>query len=75
MVRDNQSLITLFFIMPLVPLFTTNDFNVDSLRIKYVVNDRAVEDFSVSRQARTPHPQYIVYIVSQFTELSIAHHI
>lgn len=42
----------LFRATPLVPLVTTNDFNDGSVRLKHVVNDRAVKVFCLSRQAR-----------------------
>jgi hypothetical protein len=50
-----QSLITMFCTPPLILVDTTNNFNDGSLRLKYVANYRAVEEFSLSRQA-SPAP-------------------
>lgn len=60
-----QLLMTLFCTTPIVPLITTNNFNDSSLRLKYVVNDRAAEWFSESHQASSGssllHNLYIIY--------------
>lgn len=50
---------TMFCTTPPVPLVTTNDFNSGSLRLKYLGSNKAVEEFSISRQARTLQPSGI----------------
>lgn len=42
----------MFCTTPLLPLITTNNFNLN-LKLKYVANDRAVEELSMRSQARS----------------------
>ena len=62
-----QSMMALFCMRPMV---TTNDFSDGSLRLNYVVNHRATEQFSMSCQAHTGLEPVILCFATHVTALN-----